>query len=123
MVLAELTSRIAERLEQFGNRRVFLLQPQRGTRQADLGHPGAQAGLSSDERGSAGGAALLRIKVGEHHTFSRDAVDVGRLEAHQAVRVCADIAQAYVVAPDDDDVGLVALLGLSGIYETSHWQT
>ena len=46
MVLAELAGRIAERLEQFGDRRVFLLQPERGAGQTDLGHAGAQAGLA-----------------------------------------------------------------------------
>ena len=43
VVLAELAGRIAERLEQLGDRRVFLLQPERGARQADLGQAGAQA--------------------------------------------------------------------------------
>ena len=107
MVLAELPGRIAERLEQLGNRRVFLLQPERGARQADLGQAGAQAGLAGDERGPAGGAALLGIIVGEHHAFLRDAVDVGRLVAHHAARVGADIGLADVVTPDDDDVGLL----------------
>ena len=61
MVLAELAGGIAERLEQLGDRRVFLLQPERGARQADLGQAGAQAGLAGDERGAAGGAALLGV--------------------------------------------------------------
>ena len=43
MVLAELAGRIAERLEQFGDRRIFLLQSERGAGQTDLGHAGAQA--------------------------------------------------------------------------------
>ena len=43
MVLAELPGRIAERLEQLGNRRILLLQPNCGPRQADLGQTGAQA--------------------------------------------------------------------------------
>jgi hypothetical protein len=35
-----------------------------------------------------------------------DAVDVGRLVAHHAVREGADIGLADVVAPDDQDVRL-----------------
>ena len=55
----------------------------------------------------AGGAALLSIGVGEHHSFFGNPVDVGRLEAHEALRVGADVRQADVVAPDDDDVGFL----------------
>ena len=84
VVLAELAGGVALRLEQFGNRRVFLLQPQRSARQADLGQAGAQAGLAGDERRPAGRAALLGVVVREHHAFLGDAVDVGRLEAHQS---------------------------------------
>ena len=109
VVLAELPGRIAERLEQFRNRRVFLLQAERGARQADLGQAGAQAGLAGDEGGPTGRAALLGIVVGEHHAFLRDAVDVGRLVAHQAVRIGADVGLPDVVTPDDDDVRLGCL--------------
>ena len=43
VVLAELAGGIAERLEQLGDRRVFLLQAERRAGQADLGQAGAQA--------------------------------------------------------------------------------
>ena len=43
VVLAELAGGIAQRLEQLGDGRVFLLQAERGARQADLGQAGAQA--------------------------------------------------------------------------------
>ena len=43
MVLAELAGRVALRLQQLGDRRIFLAQAQRGARQADLGQAGAQA--------------------------------------------------------------------------------
>jgi hypothetical protein len=49
VVLAELARCIAERFEQLGNRRVFLLQPESGAWQADLGQAGAQPGLAGDE--------------------------------------------------------------------------
>ena len=110
VILAELAGGIALCLQQLGNRRVFLLQPYRSARQADLGQAGAQAGLAGDERRPAGGAALLGIVVGEHHAFLGDAVDVGRLVAHQALRVGADIGLPDVIAPDDDDVGPLRLL-------------
>jgi hypothetical protein len=42
--------------------------------------------------------------IGEHHAFIRKAVNVGRFEAHQTVRVGADVGLPDVVAPDDDDV-------------------
>ena len=37
VILAELAGGVALCLQQFGNRRVFLLQPYRSARQADLG--------------------------------------------------------------------------------------
>ena len=43
MVLAELAGRITERLEQFGNRRIFLLKPERSAGQTDFGQTGTQA--------------------------------------------------------------------------------
>ena len=84
VVLAELAGGVAERLEQLGDGRVFLLQTERGAGQADLGQARAQPVLAGDERRPAGGAALLGVVVGEHHAFLGHAVDVGRLVAHQA---------------------------------------
>ena len=91
MVLAELAGGIAERLEQLGDGRVFLLQSERGARQADLGQSGANACWPVMNDAAAGGAALLGVVVGEDHAFLGDAVDVGRLIAHQAARVGAEI--------------------------------
>ena len=59
VVLAELAGGVAERLEQFGDGRVFLLQADRGAGHADLGQAGADRVLAGDEAGAAGGAALL----------------------------------------------------------------
>jgi len=39
----------------------------------------------------------------------RKAVDVGRLVAHHAEAVRADVVDADVIAPDDEDVGLLLL--------------
>ena len=49
---------------------------------------------------------LLAVVVGEGHAFDGDAVDVGRLVAHQPMGIGADVRLADVVAPDDQDVGL-----------------
>ena len=65
-----------------------------------------------DERRAAGRAALLRVGVGEERAFLRDAVDVRRLVAHDAEVVGADVVDADVVAPDDEDVGLLGRGGL-----------
>ena len=78
MVLAELAGGIAERLQRFGDGDVLGAQTERRARQADLGEPGAQAGLAGDEGRAARRAALLGVVVGEHHAFLGDAVDVRR---------------------------------------------
>ena len=73
----------------------------------DLGQPGAVDALAGDERRAAGRAALLAVGVGEPHPLVGDAVDVRRAVAHQPVAVAAQVRDADVVAPDDQDVGLV----------------
>ena len=79
MVLAELARRIAQRLEQFGEGRVFLLQALGRARQADFGEAGADRRLPGDERRATGGAALLAVPVREERAFLGDAVYVRRL--------------------------------------------
>ena len=76
VVLAELAGRVAEVLQELRDRGVLLLQAEVGARQADLGQPGADRRLAGEERGPAGGAALLPVPVGEPRPFSGDAVDV-----------------------------------------------
>ena len=106
MVLAELAGGVAERLEQFGDGRVFLLQADRRAGHADLGQAGADRVLPGDEAGAAGGAALLAVVVGERHAFFGDAVDVRGPVAHHAAAVVADVPHADVVAPENEDVRL-----------------
>ena len=105
VVFAELAGRIAERLEQIGDGRVFRLQTFRRARQADLGEAGADGRLPGDKRGATGGAALLAIPVREDRAFLGDAVNVRRPVAHPAHVVGADVEFTDVVAPDDQDVG------------------
>jgi hypothetical protein len=110
MVLAELSGRVALRLEQIGNGRVFFRQPLLRPRQANFQQPGAQRALAGDERGAPRGAGLLAVIVGEDRAFVGDAVDVGRAVAHHAAVVGADVPVADVVAHDDEDVRLLLLL-------------
>jgi hypothetical protein len=109
VVLAELPGGVAERLEQLGDGRVLGLQPQRRRRDPDLGEAGAEHALAGDERRAPGGAALLAVGVGEPHALVGDAVDVGRPVAHQPVAVAAQVGDADVVTPDDQDVRPVAV--------------
>ena len=53
---------------------------------------------------------LLAVVVEEADALLGDAIDVGRLVAHQAVAVGADVGDADVVAEDDEDVGFPARL-------------
>ena len=111
VVLAELAGHVALRLEQTGDGRVFLLHAFGCAGQSDLGQAGAHRRLAGDERGAAGRAALLAVPVGEDGAFFGDAVNVGRLVAHHAHVVGADVELADVVTPDDQDVGLVGCRG------------
>ena len=70
----------------------------------DLAQAGAVDALAGDERRPAGRAALLAVGVGEPHPLVGDPVDVRRAIAHQPVAVAAQVRDADVVAPDDDDV-------------------
>ncbi len=104
MVLAELSGGVAERLQHFGDRRIFFLKSDRGAGHADFGQAGTNRILAGDEAGTASGAALLAVPVGERRAFFADAVDVGRLVAHHAHAVAADVPHADVVAPENQDV-------------------
>jgi hypothetical protein len=77
-------------LSTVGDGRVFC-QPSCGAGQADLGHAGANTLCRRDEGRAPGGAALLRVVVGEADAFVGDAVDVRRLVAHHAPVVGADV--------------------------------
>ena len=109
MVLAELAGGVAERLKQLSDGRVFLLQANGGAGHADLGQAGADRVLAAYEGRAAGGAALLRVPVGEGRPFFADAVDVGGPVAHHALAIAADVPHADVVAPEDQDIGFLLL--------------
>ena len=109
MVLAELAGRVALVLEAGGDGHELLRHADRRARDADLGEAGAIDALPGDEGGASRRARLLAVAIGEHHAFLGDAVDVGRLVAHEAVRIAAQIRDADIVAPDDEDVRLFSL--------------
>jgi hypothetical protein len=109
VVLAELPGRVAQRLEQLGDRDVLGLQADVGAGHPDLAQPGAEHALAGDERRTPGGAALLAVGVGEPHPLARDAVDVRRAVAHQPVAVATQVGDPDVVAPDHQDVRLLGV--------------
>ena len=98
MVFPELASRVAERLEQFGDGRVFRLESDRGAGHADLGQARAEWVLAGNEGCSTCGAALLAVEVRESHSLFGDAVDVRRPVAHHAAAEVADVPDTDVVA-------------------------
>ena len=57
----------------------------------------------------------LGVVVRELHPLARDAVDVGCGIAHQPLGVRAEVADADVVAPDHDDVGLTLRFGRGSV--------
>src|SRR4029450_9540731 len=106
MVLAELAGRIAQRLQEFGDSGVLRLQADRCGRNADLGQAGAEAALPGDEGGTARGAGLLAVGVGKAHPLLRDAINIGGAVAHQSVAITAEVGDADIVPPDDENVRL-----------------
>src|SRR5262245_31797852 len=101
MILAELASGIAQRLEHFSNGRVFLLQAYGGAGHTDFGQARTDRILAGDKARASCGAALLGVVVSEGHPFLRHAVDVRGLVAHHAATEVADVPYADVVPPED----------------------
>src|SRR5271170_6289561 len=98
MILTELAAHIALRLEQFSDGRIFRLQAEFGSGQADFGEAGANRRLTGDEGCPSGGATLLAIPVGEHRALLGDAVDIRGTITHDAMVVGADVVPANIVA-------------------------
>ena len=107
MVLSELARDVPERFQQLRDGRVFRLEAEIGAGHPDLGQARPDRVLAGDERGPAGRAALLAVVIGEGDALVGDAVDVGRPVAHLAPVVVADVPPADVIAPQDQDVGLL----------------
>jgi hypothetical protein len=109
VVLAELAGGVALLVEERRDGHDLVRHADRRGGNADLREPGPVDALPSDERRPAGGARLLAVRVGEHHAFPRDPVDVRRAVAHQAMRVAGEVGDADVVTPDHQDVRLLRI--------------
>src|SRR5262249_28748638 len=96
VILAELAGRVAQRLEQLGDGRVFLLETEIGAGQSDLSQTGADRRLAGGEGCATGGAALLAVPVGEYGPVPSDTVDVWRPVPHHAHVIGADVVPADV---------------------------
>ena len=105
VVLADLRRRVAERLEEFGDRRIGILQALFRRGQADFQQTGAERRLPGDERRASRGAGLLSVVVREQRALACESVDVRRAAAHHAAVVGTDVPDADVVGHDHDDVG------------------
>jgi hypothetical protein len=107
MVLAELAGRVALVLEAGRDGDELLAHPRWRAGNADFRQAGSINALPGDERGAARRAGLFAVGIGEHHAFLGEPVDVGRFVAHHPMRVAAQIRDADVVAPDDEDIRLI----------------
>jgi hypothetical protein len=105
VVLAELSGRISQRLQKVSDGRRPVGNALGRARHANGQQARAEGMLAQDERRAAGRAALLGVGVREQRAFSRDPVDVRRPVAHDRVGVSADVVDADVIPPDDEDVG------------------
>ena len=106
VIFAKLSGGVAKALHHGGHRDVGFLPTFRGTVDADLGHSSADGDGAVDECGAAGGARLLTVIVGEENSFFGDPVNVGRLIAHHAVIIIADVFGTDVIAPNYEDIRL-----------------
>ena len=104
MVLAELAGGVAHRLQQHGNGGVFRAHAFRRTGQAHLGKARTQGALAGDEGGTAGGAGIFTIGIGEDRAFFGDTVNIGRAIAHHAHVVGRDIGPADIIAENHQNI-------------------
>src|ERR1700754_46476 len=109
MVFAELPGGVPLVLEDARDGDEFVRHTDRRTRETDFRQAGAVGALSRDERRPPRRARLLAVGIGEHHAFLGDPVDVRRLGSHQAMAVAAQVGDADVVTPDDQDVRYLRL--------------
>jgi hypothetical protein len=106
VILAELTRRVTQILEQTADRRIKLAHAHRRAGKADFGHAAANAMLAREKGGPTGRAGLLCVILQKPQPLFGNAIDVGRFVAHQGVAVAADIGDPDIVAEDHQDVRL-----------------
>src|SRR6185369_1024567 len=110
MVLAELAGIVAQIKQEPGECRRAWPYIRWAARQFRQDHADADGLHASDEGGAAGSATLLGVIVHKLGTLVADAVDVRRFPDHQTLMVDARLHPAYVIAHDEQDVGLLRLL-------------
>ena len=108
VILAELSGRVAHRLERGGDRRCFRGKADCRTSLADGGHAGADRQFAGDEVRATGGAARFGVVIGEDHALRGKFIEMRRPAGHHAAVVSTDVPNADVISHDDDDVGLLA---------------
>ena len=102
MVLAELPRGVAQFFQCGGDGRCLGGHTDGGTRLADRRQSRANGQLAGDEVRPARGAAGLGVVVGEDGPFSRQFVDVRRLD--KRITKATRIREPHVIDEDDDDV-------------------
>ena len=107
VILAELARGITLGLEHLGEGRVFGLDADVGAWRAHLGQAGSERTLAGDKGRAARCAALIAVVVGQDHAFVGDPINVRCAVAHHATGIDGDIADADVISPNDEDIGLV----------------
>ncbi|MGC3957532.1 MAG: hypothetical protein QM813_06110 [Verrucomicrobiota bacterium] len=105
--LADVERAVPGGFEERGNARFVRPQVRARRHAPDAGEQVIAPGEERRTRRRAGGGD---DEVAEQGRLAREAIEVGR--AHEAVAVEAEIAEALVVADDQEDVGLLA--GLHG---------
>ena len=63
--------------------------------------------LPGDKSRSARGATLLAVIIGKYRAFFGYSVNIGGFVAHDAAAVITDIGNADIIAPNDQDIGLI----------------
>src|SRR5256886_13635414 len=101
MVLAELTSRLAQIVEERGERWCAGAQVGWAARELRRDHARAQRIHAREEGVAPGGAALLSVIGHEDRAFVRNPVDVWRFPDHQAAMIAARLHPADVIAHDE----------------------
>ena len=113
MVLAELTIRVTQRLQQFGDSWVLRPDTDVRSRHANLRQASTDRILTGDERGAPSRTTLLAVIIGESRSFIADAVDVGSPIPHLPSVVVADVPPADVITPKDKNVRLTCVWHLN----------
>ena len=82
----------------------------RAARHTDGEQARSKGMLTEDEGCATCSATLLRVGVREQCTFSSDSINVWSLVPHDSVIVGTDIMNTDIIAPENNDVWLLASL-------------